>query len=249
MRKIILPVILFFIGSSLLISCKKDDDIDTSDIHQGQLFFPAQVGKYIVYDVDSTYWDDVLKAEIHHRCQLRYDVADSFYRNGVLSYKVNILRRPTPTDDYSAVDVIYYTPSENRVEVTQKNLHFIKMVFPVSNGVSWNGNALIPVGDSDYQQYANDQWNYSYANFDQPFDPGNNLYQHTVTVNQIDYALGDPELDSNAVAARNYAQEVYAYQVGLIYQERIYWTFEPAAEGGSGYRKGYGVLMKAVDNN
>jgi hypothetical protein len=245
MRKIILPLLIVSMG---LASCKKDKE-DLSEMAQGHKFFPLELGKYILYDVDSTYWDDFLKAEIHHRSQVRYDVVDNFEDNeGRLSYVINVMARNTDVDPFRPNDVIYATPTSGSVVLKQRNLSFIKMVFPVNNGGSWNGNAMIPLQDQDYVEFDNDKWVYTYANFDKEFDPGNNLYEHTVTVNHIDDRLNNPDADSTAYAYQNYSQEIYAYNVGMIYKERVYWVFQPKP-GGSGYRKGYRVIMKAVENN
>jgi hypothetical protein len=248
MRKILLPFLLISVG---LVSCKKETE-DISEMAQGNKFFPTEIGKYIVYDYDSVYWNDQLKKDIHLRGQVRYDVVDTFRDNADrLSYVINVQARANDTDPYRPNDVIYVTPTANHVEFKQKNLTFLKMVFPVSNGKSWNGNAMIPLGDKEYAEFDNDKWKYTYADFDTEFDPGNNLYLHTVTVNQIDDALNNPDIDSTAYAYRNYSQERYAYNVGMVYRERIFWEFQPkvGGSGGSGYRKGYEVRRKAVENN
>lgn len=248
MRKILLPFLFISVG---LVSCDKDTE-DLSEISQGQKFFPTEIGKYIVYDYDSIIWNDQLRAPVPYKGQLRYYVADSFRdASGRLSYVINVQIRKNDTDPYLPNDVIYVTATGEHAEFKQRNITFLKMVFPVSNGKSWNGNAMIPLGDEDYKEYDNDQWVYTYANFDTEFDPGNNLYEHTVTVNQIDDKLNDPDIDSTAYAYRNYAQEVYAYNVGMVYRERIYWEFQPkvGTSGGSGYRRGYEVRMRAVENN
>lgn len=248
MRKFILPFLLISVG---LISCKKETE-DLSEISKGNKFYPTEIGKYIIYNYDSTYYNDLLQTVYHEVGQVRYYVADTFRDDaGRLSYTINIQRRKNDTDPFVPNDVIYVTPTADHVEMEQKNIKFIKMTFPVSNGKSWNGNAMIPLNDADYEEFDNDKWKYSYANFNTEFDPGNNLYEHTVTVNQIDDALNDPDVDSNAYAYRNYSQEIYAYNVGLVYKERTYWIFQPkvGGSGGSGYRKGYGVILRAVENN
>jgi hypothetical protein len=249
MRKFILPFLLISVG---LVSCKKETE-DLSEISKGNKFYPTEIGKYIIYNYDSTYWDDLNLREGHEIGQVRYYVADTFRDDaGRLSYVINVQQRANDKDPYKPNDVIYVTPTADHIEMEQKNLHFIKMTFPVSNGKSWNGNAMVPITDEDYKkEYDNSNWKYTYANFNTEFDPGNNLYEHTVTVNQIDDALNDPDVDSNAYAYRNYSKEVYAYNVGLVYKERIYWEFQPkvGGSGGSGYRKGYGVILRAVENN
>lgn len=248
MRKILLSFLVVSVG---LASCKKETE-DLSEIAQGNKFYPTEIGKYIVYDYDSTYWNDQLKAEIHHQGQVRYYTTDTFIDgSGRIAYVVNVQSRRNDTDPYVANDVIYATPAENHVELYQKGLSFIKMVFPVSDGKTWNGNAMINMANPLNAEFAGDAWKYTYDKFNTEFDPGNNLYEHTVTVNQIDDALNNPDVDSTVYAYRNYSQEVYAYNVGMVYRERIYWVFQPkvGSSGGSGYRKGYAVIMKAVENN
>lgn len=247
MRKLILPFLLISVG---LFSCKSDKE-DLSGITMGNDFYPTEIGKYIVYDYDSVIYDDLLETAIPRTGQVRYEVADTFRdASGRLSYTIKVLSRVNNTDDYISNDVISVTPTENLVEFQQKNLSFIKMVFPVSNGKSWNGNALIPTNDPDpaYKEFDNEAWNYTYANFDTDYQPSAKLYEHTVTVNQIDDVLNDPEAEPSAYAYKNFSKEVYAYNVGLVYKERVYWEFQPKP-GGSGFRKGYSVILRAIDNN
>ena len=248
MRKLLLPFLLVSVG---LVSCKKETE-DLSEMAQGHKFFPLEIGKYILYDVDTLYWNDFLQAQVPESWQARYDVVDTFRdAGGRLSYRINVQRRRNDTDPFQPIDVLYVTPTDASIEYKQRNLTFLKMVFPVTEGKSWNGNAMIPLNDEDYAEFDNDKWSYTYADFDREFDPGNNLYEHTVTVNQIDDALNNPDIDSTAYAYRNYSKEIYAYNVGMVYKERIFWIFQPkvGGSGGSGKRKGYEVRMRAVENN
>ncbi len=251
MRNLFIPFLVLV--SVIWISCNKKTE-DLSEINKGYKFFPLEIGKYVLYNVDSTYWDDFLGSVIvMERCQVRYSVDDTFRdASGRLSYKIVVNARKNASDPFYPSEVIYATPTETTLEYTQKNLTFIKLVFPVDNFVYWNGNSMLPLADPDYsEEFGGDKWSYNYSKFDKEFDPGNNLYEHTVTVNQIDEQLNDPDIDSTAYAYKNYSKEVYAYNVGLVYKERVYWTFQPKEgnSGGSGYRKGYGVIMRAIENN
>ncbi len=254
MRKYILPLMCGLLSLLTLASCEKETE-DLSELEMGKNYFPLQKGKYILYNVDSTYWDDFLRAEIVYRSQMRYQIEDAFVNaEGKTSYRVDVYHRKETTDSFQVKDVFYVTPGESSLEVNQRNLTFIKLVFPVTQGTTWDGNAKIPRLDQDYtQEFNNSNWLYSYHNIGMPFDPGNNYYERTVTVNHIDDQLNNPDLDSTLYAYRNYSQEVYAYNVGMIYRERIYWVFQPQGPGGqgggSGYRKGYGVRMRAIENN
>lgn len=252
MRKIILPTLAILMGVLCFSSCKKES-VDLSGIEQGNNYLPFEIGKYIIYNVDSTIWNDFLGAEIHHSSQMRYDVVDTFTSGGALSYVINVLYRPTTLSAWEPNDVVYATVTQDRVVFTQQNLKFIKMVFPTEEGKAWNGNAMIPLNNGINAEFDNNKWLYTYADVDEQFNTGNILFEHTITVNGIDDELNDPEENPTAYAYKNYAQEKYAYNVGLIYKERIYWVFQPKSpdgqSGGSGFRKGYGVVMKAVEHN
>lgn len=253
MKKSILPLAIILLGMLLFNSCKKET-FTTSDMEIGHNFYPLEMGKYVVYDVDSLIWDDFLKTKVPSQCQLRYDVTDTF-RNDTneLGYLITVRYRKTVADAYVPHDVLYAVRHDNKLVVTHHNLKFIKLTFPVADGINWNGNAMIPLNDSDNVQYDNNNWNYVYTNYDDTYNTGIKLYPHTVTVNEIDDQLNNPDEDSTAYAYKNFSQEIYAYNVGMIYRIRIYWTFQPKSpdgnSGGSGYRKGYSVIMKAVDNN
>jgi len=253
MRKTILPITLFLSGLLLFSSCKKETT-SLSEMEKGENFYPMEVGKYVVYDVDSLIWNDLIKATIPSQCQLRYTVSDTFRDDsGDKAYVINVQYRKTAADAYVPKNVLYAVKHNGQLVVTQDNRKFIKLIFPVENGTHWDGNAMIALGDEDNAEYNNSKWDYTYSDFDQSFNTGVKLFQHTVTVNEIDDKLNDPDKDTTAYAYKNYAQEVYAYNVGMVYRERIYWVFQPKSpdgeSGGSGYRKGYSVTMKAVDHN
>lgn len=255
MRKYLASITIGVLAlTTALTSCKKESE-DLSGLSTGEGYYPLEIGKYVLYNVDSTYWDDFLKTEIVYTSQVRYQTADTFTNAaGELSYKIDVFQRKQTTDSFELREVFYVTKTNNSIEVNQKNITFIKLIFPVTDGKAWDGNAKVPILDQTYtKEYDNANWIYIYNKADQPFDPGNNFYEHTVTVNQIDDQLNDPDVDPSAYAYKNYSQEVYALNVGLIYRDRIYWEFQPKSpdgqSGGSGYRKGYGVRMRAIENN
>jgi len=251
MRKIFLPLIAIVTLTSMF-SCKRSS-IDTAGIETGYDFFPLEIGKYIVYNVDSTYWDDFTGTPIPVHLQQRYEVVDTFRdAQDRLSYRINVLKRYRDGEPYLMDNVIYVTRTSSGLEYTQRNIKLMKLVFPVENDVSWNGNVFIPMNDADMEEYQNVNWNYTYALKGGEFDPGNNLYENVVHVNQINDSLNNPDIDSTAYAFKNYSKEIYAYGVGMIYRERVYWTFQPSMGpqgGGSGHKKGYGVIMRAIENN
>lgn len=242
MRRILLPTLLLALGFG---SCKKETE-DLSEISQGHLFFPTEIGKYIVYNYDSTVWDDLNRLNPRTAGQVMYKTVDTFRDNANrLSYVINIEKRANDTDPFVQNDVLYVTPTSTGLEYSEKNITFLKLTFPVSEGKTWNGNSMIPNITPKYDEFFNEEWQYTYVDFDKDYDLGNKIFQHSVTVNHIDAGVNDPDVDSTGFAYKNYSQEVYAYNVGLIYRERIYWVYQPTV----GFRKGYGVIMRAVEHN
>ena len=214
--------------------------------HDFTPYFPLQPGHYVTYDVDSTLWDDFGCTRTDTKCQLRYSVADTFSDNqGRRSYRIDIYYRKRDTLDWQNHQVIYVTPTAQRLEYVQDNLRFIKLVFPIAEGGTWNGNSLINTSDQDLQYFGD--WIYKYSNVGEAFNEGK-YYDNTVTVNGTDQTQNNPEDPAlrDAYAYRTYLKEVYAKDAGLVFREMIRWTYDP---GVAYCRKGYSVKMRAVDNN
>src|SRR5690606_11895221 len=160
MRKFFTPIAVGIVSlTTLFTSCKKEKD-ETVASNNGREYAPYEVGKYILYNVDSIYWDDFLRAKIAYSCQLRYQIADTFTNaEGKFSYKIDVLYRQKNSDPFVPKEVIYATPTETSLEINQKNLNFIKLIFPIAENVSWNGNAKVPIHDQQYAaDYGNSNW-------------------------------------------------------------------------------------------
>lgn len=228
-----------------LFSCKKEKDEAENVSSAG--YFPLSNGRYVVYEVDSVVYDDFACDTTTSKMQMRYMVADSFMDNqGRLSYRIRVSRRSTQADLWSDDDVLYATQTHDRLELVQNNLRFIKLVSPVVDGRSWNGNSMIPTSNQDYSYFAG--WKYEYSRRGQMYNNGLKSFDNTVTVSQIDERQNDPALMPSAFAMRIFGKEVYARNIGMVYREMTYWVYDPKGQA-SGCTKGYSVIMKAVDHN
>ena len=235
--------ILFLVVIS---SCTKKKDLYFGDYSKN--YFPLNFGKYIVYDVDSIYWDDVYDVRSLHHSQMRWTVSDTFRDEQFrLSYRINTDIRPNDTLPWVAHRVIYVTPTETTLEYTEENARFIKMIFPVNNGGTWQGNRLMRTDlDKDLAYF--DGWNYYYDKFSEPFSNGFAYFDNTVTVNAVNDTVSNPELVPTQYAEKTFAKEVYAQGVGMVYREVTRWTYDPGATA-TPFRQGYSVIMKALDHN
>ncbi len=245
MNRKFLPALLVAVLSVVFFSCKKETD-DKFKGDYSRAYFPMEIGRFVTYDVDSTLWDDFKQVKSIHKYQMRYIIADTFTDNqGRPSYRLDVLLRKGDTLPWNQHRVLYVTETENHLEWVENNLRFIKLVFPIANDVQWKGNSMIPVLDQQYQYFQD--WTYRYENFEQPFNHNKAQFDNTVTVMQIDEELNNPETMPDAYAYKTYGKEVYAYDIGMVYREITRWEYQPAQP--NKFRRGYQVVMKAIDHN
>jgi hypothetical protein len=243
-RKFLPLLILAAFISVALFSCRKEtDNRYTGDVNKA--YFPLDFGRYVVYDVDSTLWDDFLQVRSLHRYQMMYTVADTFRDNeNRLSYRMDVRIRNADTLPWKTHRVIYVTPTDTRLELVEGNVRYIKQVYPIADNIEWQGNSMIPTGDQDFQYLFN--WIYKYSGYTKPYNNGRILFDNTVKVSHVDEVQNDPELMPTAYAYKTFSEEVYAFNVGMVYREMTHWIYDPTQVH---FRKGYSVTMRAVDHN
>lgn len=240
-----LPFLLLALAFTVtMFSCKKPDDRPAAPQAE-QEYYPLEKGKWVLYEVDSTIWDDTFCIERFYNYQVMHRVADTFTDNqGRPSYRVETYIRKKVQDDWTPHSVFYATNTKVTLEIVYDQLRYIKMVFPINDGTTWKGNNYILSKDPDYAYYGD--WDYHYKNIKYPFNTGFKEFDNTVTVEHIDEAVGDPIVYPEEIASRTSSREVFASGVGMVYREYIRWTYDPAT---TKCRKGNGVVMRAVDHN
>lgn len=236
--------LLALAGVLFLFSCTKETEpAPTQNSFDG--YYPTAIGKYVVYEVDSTIYDDYLGVELHRSYQMRYDLVDTFRDAGNrLSFVLNTSLRTEDTAAWKVGEVMYVTPTPQRLEVVQQNLRFVKLMAPVANNYTWKGNALISTADQDYQYFAD--WDYTYENVGEAFNNGRLEFLNSVTVQQEDYSLNLPYDANTQYAVRTFGKEVYARGAGLVYKELTHYVLDRSL---SSHPKGYSVVMRAIDYN
>ena len=258
MAKKTLPILLLVaLCFSVLISCNKTT-VSTADTTVN--YFPITLGRSVTYDVDSiTYLGDSCY-QLESRKQLKYAITDTYRDNqNRLSYIMDVYSRPQEGGDWQQIRVITMTPAaiaptstnpsagtpSSSLLYTQDGCQFIKLIYPMAEGLSWMGNTNIDVQDSAFSYF--NGWNYKYQNMGKSYNNGYINFDKTVTVLENDESVNYPTIDSNVYAMRTYAKEVYGYNVGMIYKEWTHWTYTPAHIGAC--VKGYSVVMRAIDYN
>lgn len=199
--------ILVILLSCTFASCKKKKTEAPPDV--GYTYAPEIIGKYVVYDVDSTVYDDFAKDTLYYKYRIKEKLAETFTDNeGRPSIKlIRYIKRYDPAKSYDLMnweikDVWSYTRTSTSLEVVEENLRYTKLVFPVKTDVSWNGNARNTSPAMDYKYLFTDQ-------------------VHAVNGRSFDNVLCVEQKDDKRknVIHRQYYIEKYAKDIGLIYRE------------------------------
>jgi hypothetical protein len=151
------------------------------------------------------------------------------------------------------------TPSNAAIDVSENNLRFVKLAFPMDLGFSWTGNTYLPYAPyqdfftySDYNNLTVSAWNYVYQQVNQPFTVANGTsFDSATTILQIADSTNVPILDPTVFASVTYWSETYARNVGLVYRRTEMWEYQPPTPDGSqsGYKIGFALTMSIVDHN
>jgi hypothetical protein len=244
MTKRFLPFLLLAITAIVWASCNKTKDSYYYSGDETRGFFPIGLGRSVTYDVDSITWSDFNCTKTTRHLEMQYTVADTFTDNaGRPSYRIDVQQRDNVDSNWKTSQVFYVTPTNTSLLVTMQNLRMEKLIFPVREGVTWYGNKGIDTTDPSLRQYSG--WVYRYSNYLQPYNNGRIDFSNTVTVTAINDSLNNPETMPGAYAERNVFREVYAYDIGMVYREATYWTYDPG-DPATACRKGTSVVMRAT---
>ena len=200
---------ILFISAVLIcgiVSCKKDK---LTDPDLGYNYFPNQVGKYVIYDVDSFYYNDFTSHIDTFKFQLKEKIQSVFLdnQNRPTLRLERFVKYYNDTVAYSLMPWTFRNVwAENRTAATaekvEENVRFIKLVFPVKKNKSLNGNV----------QNTNPEIDYSYSYVDQLKNIAGMTFDSTLEVVQQ---------NNLTLIAQKYSIEQYAKNVGLVYKKII----------------------------
>ncbi len=190
------------VSLALLISCTEETEDFT--INFGYEFYPLEVGRSWVYEVDSI---------VLSRQGTEVDTVRLFYREDIIEARpgnagdtlfiVERFERYSDTAAWQIREVLSLARSANHAYRTEDNLRFLKLIFPVQQGKKWDGHRFfdpvvrLEVGGELMPVFEN--WNYQYAQ----------VSDNTVTISQAEF---------EDVRQLRRAEERYEAGKGLVYR-------------------------------
>lgn len=183
-------------------------------------YFPLQMGKYIIYQVDSVVYDfgaggSTVRDSIS--VQVRELVADTLRdQNGQLLYTIERSERTASDQPWELKHIGTASRSSSQASWTENNLRFLKLVFPMTKRSEWNGNIWIDVNreieiaGERMRPFTN--WNYEVDSIDIQANIGQFSFDSTLVVT---------EADDNNIIERRFSRARYAKNVGLVWREQL----------------------------
>ena len=189
----------------ILTSCERHD---IKLVDRSAEFFPMQLNKFWIYNVDSISFDDVTLTSDTIHYQVKEELDSTFIDDtGNQAYRIERSRRNDTASFWTITDIWYCNLTSSTAEKVEENLRFIKLSFPMFKNKTWAGNKYIHPWDvTDYLN----GWSYLCTNIDVPLTLGTLHFDSTLTVIQ--------NADSN-LTEKYFFIEKYARQVGMIYKE------------------------------
>lgn len=103
---------------------------------------------------------------------------------------------------YTIKEVWKCNPDNKKIELTEKNIPYIKLIFPIEKGATWNGHAKNTLGEQTFR----------YTDVDKSETLNGIFLPKVLTVEQK---------NSETLLSKDYYNEKYAKDIGLVYKEMI----------------------------
>lgn len=170
-------------------------------------YYPTTQGKYVVYDVDSTVYTDLPLSSITTKYRIKEKIADSFTDNeGKPAIRLErYIKMYNPNKSYDSIpwtikEVWMINADNKSVQVSERDIRYTKLIFPIQEKAGWNGNARNTLGER----------NYSYEYIDKTETINSNVLEKVLLVIQLE--------QKTLISFQNYTEK-YAKGIGLVYRE------------------------------
>jgi hypothetical protein len=186
--------------SFLLFAC---DNINSNlpPPQDGGKFFYPKLGQSVVYDVEDTQYE--LTGKFTVKIYQLKEINSSIFKDldGKEALRIERYRRENESQKW-VIDSIFIAKKElDKALKTENNVTYVKISFPIKEGLKWNGNAYNSLGNDIYEM----------KKVNQIFQTNGQKFDNSVTIIQ--------QNDSTLVDLKRRI-EVYSEGIGLIYQEK-----------------------------
>jgi len=196
-----MKIIVILFSSFLLLACDKINS-NLPPTQDGGKFFYPKIGQSVVYDVEDTEYELTGKFTLKSYQLKEVNVSTFKGLDGKETLRIERYRRENESQRW-IIDSIFTAKKEiDKALKTENNVTYLKITFPIKEGLKWNGNAYNSLGNDSYEM----------KKVNQSFQINGQKFDNSITVVQ--------QNDSTLVDLKR-RMEVYSKGIGLIYQEKI----------------------------
>ena len=181
-----------------ILSCNESKEVGADEL--GYNYYPLRVGNYSIFEVEEI--DYLITGFDTSNYQLREIIIDSIQSIDQTTYLLRRDIRNTAADSWESDSVWTVTRTDNFLSITENNIPFIKLTFPVRLGREWDGNSLNSRSNVTYY-YQSIQ---------------NSLIDSISANDHIRVIIEDIEENITGVDLRS---EVYAEGIGLVEKDYL----------------------------
>ena len=188
--------LIFLIVLTLCLSCK--NNTDSIPELTGKDYFPTDSGRYWIYNIHEIKYNSDTTDTTYQRKDL---IFNSFEFQNTTIYQLYRFYKASNVVDWPMQpnSVWSFTTNQNQITLKESNVDFVRLVFPLSNGETWNGNSKNTSLRDDY----------TISNFNKPYSINAFYFPETATV---------IEEHSLNLVSKDYRNRIYAKNIGLIYK-------------------------------
>ncbi|MDO6392159.1 hypothetical protein Q4E40_18635 [Pontibacter sp. BT731] len=224
-------LLLLVVLSAFVAGCESKYK-DPDPVAMGYDYYPLEIGQYRVYNVEETIYFGDEPSKLNY--QLRERVDTSFIdQTGQLVYKIIRSKRPTATASWLDDSVMTVAKSTTMVMLTKNNTKYVKLVFPVKNGMEFVGDLYNTwqVAEGSVNKIRNNKEVYTFQSVGENYVLNDQNYPVTATVLQNFRSLGTVHDDRF---------EVYAEGIGLVHRVSDRLNYKDC-QGGAGCVDGFKI--------
>jgi hypothetical protein len=239
-------VVAILLSVFLMQACKQETE--QVNFQYQYNYYPMNVGKYLVYDVDSIQINinqNFRRDSVHFQFKEMYDSAFTDFL-GRKSIRVYQYRRKDASENWRYVNTAFVSAEADRIEKVENNQRFIKLIFPLALRQNWYGNIHIAEQPETWYMFENGEnfWKYKYLSLNTSETILNMTYDSVATVQQVN--------SSDSQISKYVSIEKYATNIGLIQKDQTVLLddtdpdtspIEQRAE------KGFWLRMKLIEHN
>lgn len=224
MKKYINPVVLFLLSTLFLIglhSCKVKST-EPNGTYIGYDYYPLELGRYVVYDVYDTNY--TASGRVDSIYQLKEVIFGLIQEGNELKYVLHqYFKQRSEANWPSQPDSVWtLVNSSNQLIRSENNIPYIKLVFPVKDNITWDGNA----------RNIYDAQLYTMRAVDQTYNVSGLFFNPTLVVEQS---------NMKSIVNKDVRYEIYARGIGPIKKDYTVYFYDQSQLGQDvvdfGYRK------------